>query len=146
MFVITVFVAVTIEIVYTDVHLDKLINIVMMSSLILCILNTLFVVWIIKKLINARKRLSLECEDIEISINNNMEFMSRLLNNKIIEDEIYGILKIENFPDENIKTKKSIDGLNRVKIRRYTIVGDEKILKKLEISSEKINYITEILC
>lgn len=146
MFVITVFVAVTIEIVYTDVHLDKLINIVMMSSLILCILTTLFVVWIIKKLINARKRLSLEWEDIEISINNNMEFMSRLLNNKIIEDEIYGILKIENFPDENIKTKKSIDGLNRVKIRRYTIVGDEKILKKLEISSEKINYITEILC
>lgn len=118
----------------------------MMSSLILCILNTLFVVWIIKKLINARKRLNLECEDIEISINNNMEFMSRLLNNKIIEDEIYGILKIENFPDENIKTKKSIDGLNRVKIRRFTIVGDEKILKDLEISSEKINYITEILC
>lgn len=146
LFIIAAISAVVIDILYVDIKLGKLFDIIMVINEVLCVIGALCIPWALTKVVNIRKKLSLEYEDIIISVNNSMEFMSRLLNNKTIESEIYGIIKIENFPDNSIETKKSIDGLNRVTVRRFTIVGDEKVLKRLKISNEKINYITEILC
>ena len=84
-------------------------------------------------------------EDVTISTPNSTKALYNLLSKKIVVDENNLELDIINFPDSEIDVLSAEKDLASITIRKYTLEGPNKTLKKIKLTSDKTyNYILKV--
>lgn len=106
----------------------------------------LFCFWIISSYANKMSnKINIKHEDVVVLIPNSTKALYDLLNKNIVIDENNLEIDVMNFPDSKIDILSTERDLFSITIRKYTLEGPDKVLRKFKLTSDKTyNYILSI--
>lgn len=90
-------------------------------------------------------KINIKHEDVVVLIPNSTKALYDLLNKNIVVDENNLEIDIMNFPDSKIDILSNENDFSSITIRKYTLEGPDKVLRKFKLTSDKTyNYILSI--